>query len=205
MNNGDEELTHLEQTIVDHAKKRYRRHVFRYGHLVGWLIVPIAAVLFVPAMHPYQQGFSLFILVVLLLSQSFTSTRIIGKLSAIVDRERNIEPAIPLTKAGVSLGSRPGLLFYVLMFPIALSWVGLTEMHFTWNLAGVSEVFAVESALGLYTAIIAMVGSYFVYFCTKNEPISSKLMGFGASVMVWFFMLIAIAALLAMIASPSHI
>jgi hypothetical protein len=196
LNNDDEELSHLERTIVEHAKKRYRRFVFRQGHLVAWLVVPIAAILFIPAMQIHQQGLSILILLMLLLSQSFVSTRIIGKLAASADLHRNIEPGIPPREAGFSLGSRPGLLFYVLVFPIALIWVAMTETHFTWSLAGASEIIAVESVVGFYTAIIAISGGALGTVCTRNQPIYGRLMSFGGEVAFWFFVLIAIAAVL---------
>jgi hypothetical protein len=191
MNNGDEELTHLEQTIVDHAKKRYRRHVFRYGHLLGWLLVPAAAVLFVPAMHPYQHGLSLFILVALLLSQAFTSTRIIGKLATTVDRDRNIELEIPPRKTGFPLKSRPGLLFSILLFPVILLWVRLTGTH--WSFDSVGEAIAVEAGLEFYIAIFALLAGIVGCLCTRNHPFYSKSMSFGAELALCFGALIAIA------------
>jgi hypothetical protein len=178
LDNADEELTRHERIVVDHAKKHYRRFVFRHGHLIAWLLVPMAAVLFVPAMHPYQNQLSILIVVVLLLAQSFTSARVIGKLATTVDRDRNIEPEIQPRKAGFSLRSRPGLLFYILLFPIIFIGVGSTEPHFTWG-ATVFEVIAIECALGMYVAIITILVGILGMLSTKNERFYDKVMAFG--------------------------
>jgi hypothetical protein len=196
LNNDDEELTRVERAIVDHARKRYRRFIFRYGHLAGWLIVPLAAILFIPTMQSYQQRLSILMLAILLFSQSFISTRIIGKLAATVDCNRNIEFGIPPRKAGFSLRSRPGLLFYVLLFPIALFWVRLTETHSTWGLAVIGEAIDVECVLGFYAGIIAILGGVLGTLCTKNQPRYDKLMSFGGELALWLFALIPAAAVL---------
>jgi len=82
MKNSDEELTPAERAIVDRAKKRYRGYFYRHGYLVIWLVVPMTSALFVPSLRPYQDGLSVGVFVVLLLSYSSISTRIIGKLAA---------------------------------------------------------------------------------------------------------------------------
>jgi hypothetical protein len=91
MNNVDEELTYLERVVVDNAKKRYRRRIYRYGFLILCLIVPMMTVaLFVPMARPFREGLASGVVVVMLISQSITSTRIIGKLTATMGGARNI-------------------------------------------------------------------------------------------------------------------
>src|SRR5580692_6328283 len=74
-------LTNLEQRIVELAAQRYRRPFFRWGHLLGWLSLPLVALSFVPAFK--SRDIWIVCAVNLLIFEWYfvLSTRIIGKLS----------------------------------------------------------------------------------------------------------------------------
>jgi hypothetical protein len=78
-----DKLTTLERQIVDRAMKRYRRPLYRHGFLIMCLVVPMMIIaLFVPIARPLREGLASGVLLVMFVSQSLTSTRIIGKLAA---------------------------------------------------------------------------------------------------------------------------
>jgi hypothetical protein len=91
-------------------------------------------------------------------------------------------------KRSLLRGLVSGLAFYLVIFPVVLIWVGLTETHFSWV-----EVIAIELMFGLYIGLGALLVGIPGWLCTK-KPAFDKLMSFGGAVEFWLFLMIEIVA-----------
>lgn len=71
----------LERKFIDLSLRRYDRWFYRWGHLLGWLALPVGALMLLPAFRPYA-GWLCWLGIVLLFERHFVvTTRVIGKLA----------------------------------------------------------------------------------------------------------------------------
>lgn len=77
-----DDLDNLEQKLVMLAAKRYKRFYFRWGHLLGWLALPLGALMLVPDLKPYTNWMAWAAILLGFEWYFVVSTRVIGKLQA---------------------------------------------------------------------------------------------------------------------------
>jgi hypothetical protein len=76
---GDE-LNHFEQKFVTLSARRYRSWFYRWGHLLGWLAVPIPILMVVPGVQPYSRWLAWAGALLFFEWYHVATTRVIGKL-----------------------------------------------------------------------------------------------------------------------------
>ncbi len=72
----------LERQFVELAAKRYRRKFYQWGHLLGWLALPIFGLMFLPGLEPYLTWLGIAAILLMYEWYHVVTTRIIGKLHA---------------------------------------------------------------------------------------------------------------------------
>jgi len=75
-------FTELEKKLVAIAKSRYQRSFYRWGHLLGWLGLPLTVLMFVPALKPYSKWLAWGAILLMFEWYHVVTTRVIGKLNA---------------------------------------------------------------------------------------------------------------------------
>lgn len=75
-------FTRLEKELVAVAASRYQRSFYRWGHLLAWLFLPLAVLMFVPALEPYSDWLAWGGMLLIFEWYHVVTTRIIGKLNA---------------------------------------------------------------------------------------------------------------------------
>lgn len=77
-----DELNDLERKLVALSARRYHRAFYRWGHLLGWLALPILGLMLVPALEPYSEWLAWAGIMLMFEWYFVVSTRVIGKLQA---------------------------------------------------------------------------------------------------------------------------
>lgn len=77
-----DELNDLDRKLIALSAKRYHRSFYRWGHLLGWLALPILGLMFLPAMQPYLEWLAWAVTLLMFHWYFVVSTRVIGKLQA---------------------------------------------------------------------------------------------------------------------------
>ena len=75
-------FTGLEKELVALAASRYQRSFYRWGHLLGWLALPLGVLMFVPALKPYSGWLAWAAILLIFEWYHVVTTRIIGRLNA---------------------------------------------------------------------------------------------------------------------------
>ncbi len=75
------DLTSLEKSIVRFSLRRYDRPFYRRGHLLGWLLIPLAMLSVLPSFSRFRWiGGAIYIL--MFVWYAAVVTRVIGKLAS---------------------------------------------------------------------------------------------------------------------------
>lgn len=77
-----DELDDFERKLVALSARRYRRAFYRWGHLLGWLVLPITGLMLEPAMQPYSEWLLTAVFLLMFHWYFVVSTRVIGKLQS---------------------------------------------------------------------------------------------------------------------------
>ena len=86
-------MNSMERKIVDLSSRRYNRWSFRWGHLLGWLALPLFLVAALPGSEKYS-GWLLTLSAYLMFHWYFVvTTRVIGKLKAALDARNEQAPS----------------------------------------------------------------------------------------------------------------
>jgi len=77
-----DDLNDVERKLAELSAKRYRRLFYRWGHLLGWLALPLLALMFVPTMQPYSHWLAWAGVLLVFTWYFVVSTRVMGKLQS---------------------------------------------------------------------------------------------------------------------------
>lgn len=93
------EFDQLEQKYIALSLKRYNRPFFRWGHLLGWLALPLLLLMLVPPFKPYGVWLSSLGILLIFHWYFVVTTRIIGKLKSNLDAANSQQPQGPAKPA----------------------------------------------------------------------------------------------------------
>jgi len=188
------ELNNSERETVAQARARYRRFYYRWGHLLGWLCLPLFFLMLVPVLKPSQTW--MFGAAVLLMMQwySVRSTRIIGKLADVTAEDAMIDQASVLSnRRGLRIVI--ALRAYLVLLPVAMIIAILSTPRPVTVKNFLGEVINAEILISWVVGIVAMCGAYIVFAITRDNKLFAFLMTLGLNVVVWTILGVILAGI----------
>jgi hypothetical protein len=188
-----QQFTNLEQAVLTFCLRRYQRCFYRWGHLLGWLSLPLLALDAVPALKSYRLWITGAGLFCIFLWYYFVLTRLVGKLAAYLEvGEIPITSDLPVVEGYRRLiPSRTTAIVFAAGLPVSVLILLSIDKGVIVSADLLVAAFKINGGLCLLTGFTAMVASYIAHFL-KRRTLAIKLMGIGLNLSLWGFIVLAV-------------
>jgi hypothetical protein len=184
---SEKDLSDPELKIAASAARRYRRPFYRWGHLLGWLMVPLVVLYFVPAFARYRVWINGGIILCIFVWYYVNHTRVIGKLAAGADIDRSQLAEAEQVPRGIRiLFYRPTLAILMALLPISVFLVLAAEKKSNSIPEFFLAVWAMETVLAIILMFVAAAASYVFYFL-GNKSAATRLTVIWLGLAFWGF------------------